>query len=295
MTQPETTAQEIAAQPQSRGGSTLLARPLIRALIAGVIGIASLVVIWEARALWREYDFLREEIAAADRTAVIGYPGIAPLVNYAQRPQEWYRQEGKSMLLWAKWVDKEGHRWYRTEPGDVDPTGLLTPHARFIAVAIDYPKVETEGGTIWRKMPADVQVVGQVLAGRQCVYPVPVLWRVEVINDVVEDQPFLLTANILAPPEEAFAIFDATLDGRRVTMSSSGYFGGRRPILYDRGTESLWIEQKDVLKAIAGKHKGKELPRVARPVPIAWHTWRLSNPRSRLVIGADRTQGAPSE
>ncbi len=162
-------------------------------------------------------------------------------------------------------------------------------------MAIDYPKVETEGGTIWRRLPGEVMVIGQVLAGRQCVYPVPVLLKVEVINDVVEDQPFLVTGNILAPPDRAFSIFDASVGGRRVTMSASGYFHDRRPILYDRGTESLWMEQADNLTAIAGKLKGTQLERVAKPVPVAWHTWRLSNPRSRLLIGADRTQAVPHE
>jgi len=162
-------------------------------------------------------------------------------------------------------------------------------------MAIDYPEVESDGGTIWRRMPSDVLVIGQVLAGRQCVYPLPVLRKVEVINDVVDDQPFLITMNILAPPDRACSIFDATIDGRRVTLTSSGYFHGQSPILYDRGTESLWIERDDTLTAIAGKYKGKHLTQVARPVPIAWHTWRLSNPRSRLVIGADRLQPDPVE
>jgi len=295
MTQLETQVQETAAEPRRKRGSKLLANPLIRALIAGVIGIASFLVLWEARALWREYDFLRQEVADADLAAVIGYPEIFPRVNYAQRPEEWYRQEGESVLIWAEWVHGVGHRWYRTAAGDVDPAALFVPHRGFMARAIDYPKVETEGGAIWRKMPGEVKVIGQVLAGRQCVYPLPVLLKVEVINDLVEDQPFLVTGNILSPPDQAFSIFDATIEGRRVTMSSSGYFDDGRPILYDRGTESLWIEQENTLRAIAGKHKGKQLARVARPVPIAWHTWRLSNPRSRLVIGADRTQAVPVE
>jgi hypothetical protein len=249
----------------------------------------------EARALWREYDFLWQEVAAADLAAVIGYPGIYPEPRFAQRPQVWYRQEGESALLWANWVDGKGHRWYRAGSGDLDPAKLFVPHQHFIALAIDYPKVETEGGTIWRKMPAEVQVIGQLLAGRPCAYPLPVLLKVEVINDVVEDQPFLVTLNIMAPADQACSIFDATLEGRRVTLSSTGYFHRQRPILYDRGTESLWVEQENNLTAIAGKHKGKQLARVARPVPVAWHTWRLSNPRSRLVIGADRTQAVPVE
>ncbi|MGO9464572.1 MAG: DUF3179 domain-containing (seleno)protein [Isosphaeraceae bacterium] len=295
MTQLETKVEQSVAGPRAQRGWKLLAGHFIRTLIAGLIGIVSLFVLWEARALWREYDFLRQEIADADRSAVMGYPGISARLTYAQRPQPWYRQEGKSILIWAKWVDGVGHRWYRTAAGDVDPGGLFVPHQQSIAMAIDYPKVETEGGTIWRRLPGEVMVIGQVLAGRQCVYPVPVLLKVEVINDVVEDQPFLVTGNILAPPDRAFSIFDASVGGRRVTMSASGYFHDRRPILYDRGTESLWMEQADNLTAIAGKLKGTQLERVAKPVPVAWHTWRLSNPRSRLLIGADRTQAVPHE
>jgi hypothetical protein len=264
---------------------------LVLVLIAGV----TFVVLKEARELWREYGFLRAEMAANDHSAVVGYPGISPRITFAERPNVWCRQEGQSMLLWAGWIDGEGHRWYKTALGDVDPAKLLVPHPVMIAMAIDYPEVETEGGTIWRKMHDTVPVVGQQLGGRHCAYPVPVLMKVEVVNDVVDERPYLVTANILSGPDAPCAIFDATLDGRRVTMTSSGYYHGSQPILYDRGTKSLWAEQADDLTAIAGTHKGKKLARVARPTPVAWGSWRYSHPNSRLVIGADRTHGIPDE
>ena len=44
-------------------------------------------------------------------------------------------------------------------------------------------------------------------------------------------------------------------DGHRVTMAATGYFHDGKPLLYDRGTRSLWVEDKDSLTAIAGKHK----------------------------------------
>jgi hypothetical protein len=267
--------------------------PLGRALVVGAIGIGAIVVWLRGRALWEELNLLQQEVAAADFAAVVGYPEIYPRTRFAQPPGRRFRQDGESVLLWADWVAGKGHRWYRIAPGDLDPARLFEPHQAFLARAIDNPKVETLGGTIWSKMPADVMVFGHVLADRQCVYPLPVLQKVEVINDVVDGQPFLVTMNILSPLDQACSIFDATLDGHRVTLSSSGYFDERKPLLYDRGTESLWIEQADALTAVAGKYKGKQLARVARPVPIAWHTWRLSNPRSRLVIGADRHERAP--
>jgi hypothetical protein len=284
-----------AIEPPSERGARFQRSPRARILLMALIVFVTLLVVFEARALWREYNFLRLEIAAANITAVVGYPGISPTPNYAQPPRELYHRDGDVVLLWANWVDGKGHHWYRAAPGDVDLERLLIPHHLFVARAIDYPKTETAGGTIWRKIPDEVRVIGQVLAGHECVYPVPVLLKVEVINDVVENQPFLVTANIISPPDQAFSIFDATIDGRRVTMSSSGYFDGRSPILYDRGTESLWVEQADSLTAIAGKHKGRQLARIARPIPVAWHAWRLLNPRSRLVTGADRTQALPVE
>ena len=76
-------------------------------------------------------------------------------------------------------------------------------------------------------------------------------------------------------------------------MASSGYFSNRRPLLFDRGTESLWIEEGDVLKSLAGKSKGQQLTRVAKPVPVTWDSWLAKNPRGRLVVGADRSQADP--
>lgn len=295
MTQLETSRLDPVAEPQPKRRSKLFAHPLVRILVLVLIAGASFFLYSEARTLWREYDLLRQEVADVNHSVVVGYPGIAPVVSFAQRPRAWYRQDGESVLLWARWVDGKGHHWYQARLGDVDPATLLVPHPVAIAMAIDYPKVESDGGKIWRTMPDDVQVVAHVLAGRQCVYPLPVLMKVEVVNDVVDERPFLVTASVVSAPENACAIFDASLDGRRVTMAPSGYYNGPHPILYDRKTESLWMEQEVSLTAIAGTHKGKKLARLGRPVPVAWRSWRSSNPSSRLVVGGDRTLRTPTE
>src|SRR5262245_57609165 len=123
----------LPVRPQS--GTTPLVRGLVRAGVLGLIAIVTCVVVFEVRALWREYSFLRAEVALADLSAVVGYPGISPRVSYAERPRDWIRQQGDSVLLWADWVDGVGHRWYRTAPGDFDPAGLFVPHERFCAAA----------------------------------------------------------------------------------------------------------------------------------------------------------------
>ena len=81
----------------------------------------------------------------------------------------------------------------------------------------------------------------------------------------------------------AFSIYDALLEGHRVTLAPTGYFQDRKPMLFDRGTESLWIEMHDGLTAMAGKHFRKRLMRVAIPSPVSWSTWLSRNPQSRLL------------
>ena len=126
-------------------------------------------------------------------------------------------------------------------------------------------------------------------------YPVLVLSKVQVVNDVVEEHPFLLAVNLFAPPDKAYSIYDANHEGHRLTMEASGYFHDGKPLLYDRGTRSLWVEDTDTLTAIAGKHKRAKLARVASPAPVAWKTWLDRNRESRLLVGADRDHGIPAE
>ena len=62
---------------------------------------------------------------------------------------------------------------------------------------------------------------------------------------MVHDHPFLDRQSIRSlPPNEAVSIFDASLNGHRVTMAATGYFHDGKPLLYDRGTESLWVEER---------------------------------------------------
>ena len=87
-------------------------------------------------------------------------------------------------------------------------------------------------------------------------------------------------------PEKAVSIFDSQVAGRRLALGTTGYFLSGRPILYDRTTESLWVEDGEAFAAISGQQKGNRLALVARPAPVAWSDWKRQNPRSRLVIGA---------
>jgi len=249
----------------------------------------------QARNLWHECIMLQGEIRAAQRRAVVGYLNIAPVTTYAEPPAIWYHKEGDESLLWSGWRDGDGHPWFRFQHGDIDPARLCRPTCEYVSPAIDYPLVETKGGAIWRRMPSETLVVGHTLQGQNCVYPAAVLGKVQVINDIVQGHPFLVVVNLFATHQPEFSVFEAALDDRRLTMAVTGYFQDQKPLLFDRGTESLWVEQNDVLSAVAGKLKNRSLARVARMAPVTWSTWLSQNRQSRLLVGADRSRGVPKE
>jgi hypothetical protein len=273
-----------AAGPRARPGAWVF---LAMALLLTVIG-------FELRSLWREWDWLRAEWSWVRRTGVIGYPNISPSISYALPPENWLYHEGDFTYLWGGWDSHQGHRWFRVGSGDLNEAAISQPMGRDVFRAIDAPLTEAEGGPIWGRIPSEAPVVGLDLAGVATVYPLLVLDRVQVVNDLIAGRPILVTYNPYAPPESSVKVYEALLDGRRVTMGTSGYYLAGVHLLYDRGSESLWKDQGDVLQAIAGPRKGQALHQLARPVLVSWGDWRWRNPKSRLLIGADRSRPVAS-
>ena len=213
--------------------------------------------------------------------------------SFAEKPPDWYHHDGDHTLLWAGWRPGLGHSWFRVGRGDVDQLRISEPIGRDVIQAIDFPIVEVGGGTIWGRIPDEATVAGEELAGVHSVYPLRLLDKVEVINDQVGDRPFLVTYNPFGDPTDSVRIFDPQVEGRRVTMGLTGYFHDGKPMLYDRGTESLWVHRDSSLDAIAGTLKGARLRLVGSPVPVAWGEWRTHYPGSRLLVGADRSHPRP--
>jgi len=268
----------------------------LRAGIAAVLIVVSVYVLFQVSTLWQEFRMLRREVRQAQQHAVVGFLNIAPVSSFASGPADWYRVDGGQLLLWSGWEKVDGqHRWLRFAHGEIDPTRLARPTAVFVSQTIDYPLVETGSGAIWQRMPADAVVVGSTLQGQKCAYPVAVLGKVMVINDLVDDHPYLVVLNPFATPALAFSIFEAELEGHRVTMAPTSYFLDRKPVLVDRGTESLWVERDGFLTAIAGKHNRKHLNGHSHPTPVPWSEWVAMNSECRLVVGADRSRAIPTE
>jgi hypothetical protein len=266
---------------------------LKRGLALAAITVLSLFIVTKGVELWLEWSKLQRQLERVRTTAIVGYTGIQPRFSYADRPNDWFREEGDQALLWSGWREGVGHTWFRIARNEINRTALSTPIGRDVHLAIDHPLIESNNGPIASRIPEDSDVVGHRLAGVETAYPVLVLTKVLVVNDVIEDQPFLVTFFRAGPIAERATIYEPVLDGQRITMGLAGFLSEGRTVLYDRGTESFWTADGQVLRAFAGKHKGRTLNKVGQLSQLGWGLWRSRHPKGRVVVGADRSLAIP--
>jgi hypothetical protein len=270
------------------GAARWLALPILLILVG--------VTAFQVPELWRQWRELQEEWRIADAQTVIGYVDIHPLPNFADKPENWVRQDGQETLLWSRWSpEKNEHQWFRFPGQTLDLDRLTGPIGRDVIRAIDRTVLEVQGGKHWELIPASTPVAPLKVGESSIAYPFRVLEKVEVINDTVENRPILVTYTPFVPLDQAVRVYNPMLEGRRITLGHSGYLLNLRPLLYDRGTESLWTPRDDALLAVAGKRQGTRLPLLSALPVMAWGDWTAAHPQGRLVVGADRSQGVPAE
>ena len=286
---PESTPSETAVSPSPPSFRSVLGRGVV---LAAIVALLSFVA-YEGQSLYREWTVLQTDLARTRLTAVVGYPGIHPHLSLAQYPSNWFHHEGDHTMLWGGWRDGV-HTWFRVGRGEVERAWLSQPRGRDIQQAIDRPLVESGGGTYWGRVPDNASVIGDRLGGVETAYPVLLLDKVGIVNDMIQEHPFLVTYNSFSDTEkDRVTVYDPVIEGHRVTVGFTGYSHGDAPVFYDRGTESLWVPEASGLRSFAGAHKGAELKLVDHPAPVAWSRWRSQHPQSRLVVGADRSSPRP--
>jgi hypothetical protein len=276
---------QAAAEAAQQGSQPRGKKLLKYGLLLPAVAATSLYLALQAFALWREWRALRAELDTAVSTTIVGYPNIFWRPSLVRVPPDWYHVEGDALDLWAGWDQGVGQHWFHLKPGDLDRAKIAGPMGRDVIHAIDRPWTETSGGKIWQRIPDQAAVIGLTLEGMPCVYPLVVIRKVVAVNDVINDHPYLVLLDVSEPAERSVAIFDSSLDGQRVTLGTSGYSLAGKVLMYDRESESLWVQDGNALRAIAGKRKGDEMHLVARPTPVTWSRWKARNPDSRLVIG----------
>ena len=292
--QPEPSAREPDVSPAARPSRRARLRAfLIRSAVLVAMVLLLGFVGLKVRVLWDEWSALRADRSQVEQTRVIGFEGIHPNISAAEHPADWFRRDGETTLLWSGWDGRSGHRWFRVGRDEVDGSRISNPMGRDVIPAIDWPIVEIGGGLRWGRIPEESWVVGLNASGVASAYPILLLSKVEIVNDEIGGRPLLVTFTPFVPIEEAIQVYNPILEGRRLTLGTSGYLLDGRPLLYDRGTESLWRRDASGLRAIAGPLKGAALTRVQHLTPTSWSSWRVGNPGGRLVVGADRSRAQP--
>lgn len=121
--------------------------------------------------------------------------------------------------------------------------------------AIDHPEFEPVGKVTW--LDDRSPVVSLSIDGDHRAYPLGILNRHEIVNDVVGGTILVVTYCPLCNSAE---VFDRFVGGRALAFGTSGKLRNSNLVMYDRQTESWW--QQFTGKAIVGDMAGTVLERI---------------------------------
>ncbi len=106
----------------------------------------------------------------------------------------------------------------------------------------------------WDRLADTEPVIGLVLGDEARAYPLSVLTRHEIVNDVVAGIPVAVT---YCPLCNSAVVFDRRVEGRVLEFGVSGNLRNSDLVMYDRQTESWW--QQFLGEAIVGTMTGTRL------------------------------------
>jgi hypothetical protein len=80
------------------------------------------------------------------------------------------------------------------------------------------------------------------------------------------------------------AVYSREIDGKILTLSSSGWTYDRTFVLFDYETESMWypLSGRAGLTGISGVYADRVLPEFESTM-TRWCDWRQANPESRML------------
>ncbi len=143
--------------------------------------------------------------------------------------------------------------------------------------AIDAPRFV--GTADARHILDDEPVVVVEMAGDARAYPLGVMMRREVVNDVVGG---IAVAVTYCPLCNSAVAFRREVDGRTLDFGVTGNLRFSDLVMWDRQTESWW--QQIGGEAIAGELAGRRLEVVPAAV-VAWRDFRRAHPNGKALVG----------
>lgn len=142
--------------------------------------------------------------------------------------------------------------------------------------SIDRPKfISVEEASKFVK--DDELVLGINLNGDKRAYPFQILVWHEIVNDVVDDKPVVITYCPLCGTGIAY---ERTINNEPIEFGVSGLLYNSDLVMYDRKTDTLWDQATG--RAIVGELTGMKLKQV--PIDtVTWGDWKKLHPDTKVL------------
>lgn len=175
---------------------------------------------------------------------------------------------------------------------DLDKLGKGCPVVDCIP-SIDVPRFAPVSGVNW--VPDETLVIGLSLNGVERAYPTNVLVFHEIVNDLIDDVPVVVSYCPLCYSATAFIA--PTLEGEVARFGVSGRLYQSDLVLYDRVTLSFWSQVERTV--IAGPLAGRTPALAFLPVEILpWAVWKAQYPKGQVLAcptASDPLGGKPAK
>lgn len=122
-------------------------------------------------------------------------------------------------------------------------------------------------------------VIGFLSDSGAYAYPLKPLNFRELVNDVIDGQPVLIT---YCPLCGSGVVYSRVVDGETLLFGNTSALFESDLVMYDHQTGSYWFQVLG--EAIVGEMTGTRLP-VLPSVTMTWGDWKAANPDTRLLYG----------
>jgi len=121
------------------------------------------------------------------------------------------------------------------------------------------------------------RILGVKLNGIERAYPIRILNYHEIVNDVIGNQPLVIS---FCPLCGSGMAFESTIDGEHLVFGVSGLLYNSDVLLYDRQSESLWSQI--AATAVSGPRKGTRLVSISI-AHTTWRDWLERHPKTEVL------------
>jgi hypothetical protein len=142
--------------------------------------------------------------------------------------------------------------------------------------SIDNPKfVSVEEADKW--MEDNELILAMIYKDIKRAYPLQILVWHEIVNDVIADDPILVT---YCPLCGSGIAYERKINGEEVEFGTSGKLYNSNLVMYDRKTDSYWTQIDG--QAIIGPLAGQELTEISIDT-VVWRDWKKIHPDSEVL------------